>query len=352
MSVNEKKLLKCVDLVREGVSKGYFPCAVLAVGSSDKLHLIEHFGSRKLYPVREPLERSTLFDMASLTKVMATTPLFMRLLEQGKISLYDKLSQFIEVTEEKKEISIFNLLTHSAGFTAHVLFEEKCSSSREVIDYIVNAPLEYAPGSRVIYSDFSFILLGYILETVGGDTLDMLCKRHVFDPLGLENTTFNPVGKVSVATEIDKASGTFLEGTVHDENARFLGGVAGHAGLFSTIEDCAKYAGMLVNKGMIKDEAFISKNGFNAMIRNYTKGLEEDRALGWVVKSDKISSGGDIIPENSFGHTGFTGTCMWVDIEDDLYAVLLTNRVHPTRDNAEIIRFRRLFHNLVFSSVE
>jgi CubicO group peptidase (beta-lactamase class C family) len=350
--VNEKKLLKAVDLVKEGINKGYFPCATLAIGSSENTYIIEHFGNRSLYPVKKPLERNTLFDMASLTKVMATTPLLMRLLEQGKISLYDKISQYVEVTEEKKDVTTLNLLTHSAGFTWHVLFEEKCNSYEEVIQYIAKAPLDYKPGSRVIYSDFSFILLGYILEQVGGDTMDKLCKKHVFEPLGMGNTTFKPIGKTAAATELDKTSGTFLEGIVHDENARFLGGVAGHAGLFSTVEDCVKYASMLINRGKVKGEAFLSKNGFNTMIRNYTKGLDEDRALGWFVKADKLSSGGDIISQNAFGHTGFTGTSLWVDIENDIYAVLLTNRVHPTRENTEIIRFRRLFHNIVLSAVQ
>jgi CubicO group peptidase (beta-lactamase class C family) len=352
VTVNKKKLQKSVDLIKEGIENVIFPGAAVAVGSSEDIYLLESFGNRSLYPEKLPLLRNTLFDMASLTKVMATTPLFMRLLEEGKLSLYDKISQFVEITEDKKDINILNLLTHSAGFISHIMFEEVCSSYEEVIQHILKTPLEYSPDSRVLYSDLSFILLGYILEQVGGDTLDKLCRRYVFDPLGMENTTFNPIGKDAAATERDKCTGDFLTGKVHDENARFLGGVSGHAGLFSTIEDSVKYANMLINRGKVKDDVFISKNGFRTMIRNYTHGLEEDRALGWFIKGDKISSGGDIISQSAFGHTGFTGTSLWVDVENDIYSVLLTNRVHPTRDNTDIIRFRRLFHNIVLSSVE
>jgi CubicO group peptidase (beta-lactamase class C family) len=352
VSINIRKLQKSVELVKEGIEKGIFPGAAVAVGSSEDIYLLESLGNRSIYPEKLPLLRNTLFDMASLTKVMATTPLFMRFMEEGKLSLYDKISDFVPITEDKKHINLLNLLTHSAGFVSHVLFEKVCSSYEEVIQYILKTPLEYKTGSRVVYSDFSFILLGYILEQVGGDTLDTLCRKYVFGPLGMDSTTFNPCGTNAAATEVDKSTGEFLTGRVHDENARFLGGVSGHAGLFSTRGDVVKYATMLINRGKVKGDTFLSRNGFSTMIRNYTRGLEEDRALGWFLKADKISSGGDIISQSAFGHTGFTGTSLWVDIENDIYAILLTNRVHPTRDNTEIIRFRRLFHNVVLSSIE
>ncbi|MGV8981901.1 serine hydrolase domain-containing protein [Clostridium sp.] len=352
MPVNIKKLEKAIQLVKEGINKGCFPCAAVAVGSRKNLYSIEHFGNRSLYPEKHDLQRDTLFDMASLTKVMATTPLLIRFLEDGKISLYDKISEFVEVTEEKKEINILNLLTHTAGFKPYVLFENVCNSYKDAIKYIIKEPLICQVGSKVAYSDFSFILLGYILEQIGGDTLDNLCRRHVFQPLDLKNTTFNPISKNVVATQMDKVTGKMLLGRVHDENSRFFGGVSGHAGLFSTIEDTAKYAKMLVNLGKIDGQSFISKNGFNSMVRNYTSSLNEDRALGWLLKADKMSSGGELISPNAFGHTGFTGTSIWVDIENDIYAILLTNRVHPTRDNTNILRFRRLFHNAVISGVE
>lgn len=348
MQVNIKKQKQILQIVKEGIDNGYFPGAAVAVGSRENMHFIEHFGNRSIYPEKHPLEKDTLFDMASLTKVMATTPLLIKFLEVGKISLYDKISDYMEITEDKKEISILNLLTHTAGFKPYILFEKECTSYSDSIAYIANEPLICKVGIKVIYSDLSFILLGYILEQIGGDILDNLCKKHVFEPLGLKNTTFNPTSKMAVATEINKETGEMLMGTVHDENARFFGGVSGHAGMFSTIEDTAKYASMLVNRGKVNDEAFISENLFKSMIKNHTSGLNEDRALGWLINADKISYGGESILLNAFSHTGFTGTSIWVDVENDIFAVLLTNRVHPTRENTHILKFRKLFYNAIY----
>jgi CubicO group peptidase (beta-lactamase class C family) len=343
-----KRQQQILKLVKDAIDKGYFPCAAVAVGNRENIHFIEHFGNRKIYPEKLPLEKYTLFDMASLTKVMATTPLLIRYIEEGKISLYDKISEYVEITQDKNKITILNLLTHTAGFMPYVLFEKECTSYKDSINYIAKTPLICETGSKVIYSDFSFILLGYILEQIGGDTLDNLCGKHVFEPLGLNNTTFNPTSKMAAATEIDKATGEMLIGKVHDENARFFGGISGHAGLFSTIEDTTKYASMLVNRGRVNGESFFSKVGFNSMIRNYTTGLNEDRALGWLLKEVKIPSGSKLISSNAILHTGFTGTSIWVDIENDIYAVLLTNRVHPTRSNTNILEFRKLFHNAIY----
>jgi CubicO group peptidase (beta-lactamase class C family) len=186
---------------------------------------------------------------------------------------------------------------------------------------------------------------------VGEDRLDVLCRRHVFDPLGMVNTSFNPRGCNIAATEADDR-GIPLAGTCHDENARFFGGVSGHAGLFSNIDDVTKFTHMLINTGKIGGSSFLSRSSLHTMIRNYTPGLEECRGIGWCIKGDKLSSGGDIISPAAFGHTGFTGTSIWVDMDNDIYINLLTNRVHPSRENTGIIRFRRLFHNAVMSSVE
>jgi CubicO group peptidase (beta-lactamase class C family) len=216
------------------------------------------------------------------------------------------------------------------------------------IKYICESELEYKPGTRVIYSDFSYIILACILEKIGNERLDKLSRKYVFEPLGMDHTCFNPKGENIAATEFDPVTSKPLIGVVHDENARFLDGISGHAGLFSNIEDVSKLANMLINRG----KRFMSSPTFEAMIRNYTKGLDENRGIGWCIKGNELSSGGDIISPNAFGHTGFTGTSLWIDIENNIYAALLTNRVHPTRENMNIIRFRRLFHNMVLSAVE
>lgn len=354
MRMNDQKLGNAFKLVNEAVEKGYFPGAEVSVGNGKGVLRCEYFGSRCLYPEVLPLDRETLFDMASLTKVVATNSLFMVFLEKGLVSVYDRVGDYLDYFkgDEKDEVTLFNLLTHTAGFAPFKPLYSICKDYEDAIKYICSLDLEYKPGTRVVYSDFSFILLGYILEKIGQARLDKLCSKYVFKPLGMDRTKFNPSGDNIAATEIDKKTGKPLIGVAHDENARFLDGISGHAGLFSCIDDMTRFASMLINNGQIDGKRFLSPTTVSRMVRNYTLGLDENRGLGWCVKGDKISSGGDIISPTAFGHTGFTGTSIWVDRENDVYVVLLTNRVHPTRENNKIIRFRRIFHNAVISSLE
>jgi len=352
--INEIKLNNALKFIEQGIKNEYFPGAAVAIGNKSEVLRKEYFGNRCIYPKIMPMENDTLFDLASLTKVTATNTLFMVFVELGLVSLYDKVREYLPdfKGQDKDEITLFNLLTHTAGFPPYKPLYKFCKDYEEAVKYIISLDLEYKPGTKVVYSDFSYIILGHILEMIGGDRLDKLCDKYVFKPLGMKNTCFNPMTKNVAAMEINPETNMPFIGVVHDENARFLGGVAGHAGLFSNIDDMAIFANMLINKGKIGKNSFLSPITVTAMIRNYTYGLNEYRGLGWCVKGDKLSSGGDIISPSAFGHTGFTGTSIWVDIENNIYVVLLTNRVHPTRDNQNIIRFRRLFHNMVLSSIE
>lgn len=354
MPIDMGKLDYAFELIEYGISKNYFPGAAAAVGHKKGISKIEHYGNRCLIPNKLPIERDTLFDMASLTKVIATNTLFMIFLEKGLISLFDKVSQYVEYfkDEKKADITLFNLLTHTAGLPAFGPLYRLCRDFEDAVKFISKEKLVYMPGSRVVYSDYGFILLKYILESVGQDSFDNLCRKYIFEPLDMKNTCFNPKSSNVAATEIELESGKTLMGVCHDENGRFFNGISGHAGLFSNIEDMTKFASMLINKGNYKNRKLISRAAFMTMIQNYTEGFEENRALGWCVKGRTISSGGDIISPKAFGHTGFTGTSIWTDIENDIYIVLLTNRVHPTRENNNIIRFRRIFHNAVMAAVE
>lgn len=355
MGIRKERLNHAFNLIEDAIEKGYFPCAAAAVGHRDGIYRVEHYGNRCLVPEKLPINRDTLFDMASLTKVVATNTLFMLLLEKGLVSVFDKVGYYIDCFKgkDKESITLFNLLTHTAGLPAFGPLYKFCSNFEDAIKYISGAELEYTPGTKVIYSDYGFILLKYILENAGGSTLDNLCRKYVFEPLEMHNTCFNPKTLNVAATETDPETGKTIIGVCHDENGRFFNGVSGHAGLFSNIDDMTKFASMLINEGSYKGKRFLSKPTFKSMVKNYTEGLEENRAWGWTVKGSGrlISSGGDIISPGAFGHTGFTGTSIWVDIENDIYVVLLTNRVHPTRENINILRFRRIFHNAVLSSL-
>ncbi|MDF2673699.1 MAG: Beta-lactamase [Clostridiales bacterium] len=350
MSINKDKLNTAINLIPEAIQKGFFPGVQVVIGHKNGVYKSESFGKRCIYPEILPLDNNTLFDMASLTKVMATTMVFIKFLEAGLISLYDRVGYFLEdfKGEQKDDITILNLLTHTAGFTPFKPLHIFCRDYEDSIKYICSSDLEYKPGTNVVYSDFSYIMLAYILEKIGKEGLDKLSRKCVFEPLDMNNTCFNPSRDNIAATEIDPTTNEPLIGIVHDENARFLGGISGHAGLFSNIEDVSKFANMLINCG----KGFMSPLAFDAMIRNYTKGMDENRGIGWCIKGNELSSGGDLISPSAFGHTGFTGTSLWVDVENDVYVGLLTNRVHPTRDNLEIIKFRRVFHNAVLAAVE
>jgi CubicO group peptidase (beta-lactamase class C family) len=354
MTINSEKLNYAFKLVENAIEKGYFPGAAIAVGTKDGICKLEHFGNRCLVPNEFQMENDTLFDMASLTKVVATNTLLMTFLDKGLISVFDKVSDYINYfnSEGKENITIFNLITHTAGLEAFGQLYKECIDFEDAVKFISRRKLIYKPGSRVVYSDYGFILLQYILEKVANDTLDSLCRKYIFEPLEMNNTCFNPKSVNIAATEIDYETGKTLIGICHDENGRFLNGISGHAGLFSNIEDMTKFASMLINEGNYKGNQLISKASFKAMMQNYTEDMEENRAWGWCVKGKKLSSGGDIISPKAFGHTGFTGTSIWTDIENNVYVVLLTNRVHPTRENANILRFRRVLHNAVLAAVE
>lgn len=354
MSINMDKLNYAFSLVEEGVDKGYFPGAAVVVGHKGGVYKTAHYGNRSLMPEKLPLECETLFDMASLTKVVATNTLFMIFLDKGLVSVFDKVSQYVEgfKGEEKEEITLFNLLTHTAGLPSFGPLYKLCKNFEDAVEFISKDKLVYKPGTRVVYSDYGFILLKYVLEKVGQDTFENLCRKYVFEPLEMHNSGFNPKASNIAATELDAETGKIIMGICHDENGRFFDGVSGHAGLFSNIKDMTKFASMLINQGNYNGKQIISRATFKAMIQNYTEGFEENRAWGWTVKGKILSSGGDIVSPKAFGHTGFTGTSIWIDIENDVYIVLLTNRVHPTRENTNIIRFRRVFHNAVMAAVE
>jgi Beta-lactamase class C and other penicillin binding proteins len=354
MVINEEKLDNALKLIEAGIEKKYFPCAAVSIGCREKVINTSFYGNRSLLPEKLPLKRDTLFDLASLTKVVATNTLFMKYMESGIISVYDRVVDYIQEFrgDKKEEITIFNLLTHTAGFAPFMPLYKLCRDYDDEISYICCFNLDYEPGSKVVYSDFSYIILGYILEQIGGDRLDKLCKKNIFDPLGMDQTCFNPISENVAATEIDRETGLPFSGIVHDENARFSSGISGHAGLFSTIDDMTKFCHMLINNGSTGKSNFLSPLSIMAMTRNYTGNLNENRGFGWCIKGYKVSSGGDIISPSSFGHTGFTGTSVWIDMQSNIYIVLLTNRVHPSRENTNIVRFRRLFHNAVLSSLE
>lgn len=340
-------------LLEDGLQNGVYPGVTACVG--DRYGIIKSISLGTLGKNSNvSVNYETLFDLASLTKVVATTPIIVRMLEEGKISLYDLVSDYLEEFKGNKDLRLINLLTHTSGFEAFSDLYNKCDHMKEAIEYIAKSSRVYEIDKEVLYSDYNFILLKEIVERILNKPFEVVANEYVFEPLNMNNTKFNPKDKSNIAcTEFDSISGKYLKGIVHDENARFFGGVSGHAGLFSNIKDLSKYCEMYLDFGKsYNDKMFIGKSSIEMIRHNYTCGLDESRGIGFCVKDYENSSGGELISKGSIGHTGFTGTSMWIDFELGIYMILLTNRVNLGRENNKIIKLRRHFHNAVVNAIE
>ena len=325
-------------LIRQGLAQGAYPAAALAMGIGNTTYLKQTYGN---------CAESTLFDMASCSKVIGPTMLAFRFLEEGRFRLYDSVELFFpDAPADKKDITILHLLTHTSGITPHFFLSEFASSPEDAARAILNYPLDSAPGSDPSYTCMGYILLGKILEQIGGAPLDVLVQAHVFDPLSLKHTTYHPTGDVA-PTERDPETGDLIRGVVHDENARFLKGISANAGIFSDIGDMERFAKMLALGGRLPGEApFLSPAMLAAATRNRTPGSAgEFRGLGFNLAHSPKNFLGDLMSPRAYGHTGFTGTSIAIDPETGLWVVLLTNRVCPTRENVKLVRLRSLIHN-------
>jgi len=332
-----------------------FPGAVLLVVKSGEIVYHEAFGFSQIIPKEREMEKDFIFDLASLTKSLATSIITMKLVEEGYIYIKQKVSSIISEFKSnplKNEIRIWHLLTHTSGFPAWEPFYEKFNG-KDVVNAVIETQLCCKPGEKYIYSDLGYILLMEIAERVTKEKFSNLFTEYISKPLGLKFTMFNPPEELRskvVATEFCKWRKRILVGEVHDENAYALGGVSGHAGLFSNAVEIAKVAQMLLNKGVYEGEKVLSSASVEQMTKDWICEIGGGYGLGWVINDTKEStSAGELMSSNAFGHTGFTGTSLWIDPVRELIVVFLTNRVHPSRENELIIEFRPRLHNLIVS---
>ncbi|CAN5907783.1 serine hydrolase domain-containing protein [soil metagenome] len=293
---------------------------------------------------------TTRYDLASLTKVVATLPSILRLVSDGELNLEDKVGKFFSnagwfQTPSLAEVTVRQLLTHTSGLPAWKPLFATVSERPTAVANVLQTGLEHAPGTFV-YSDFGFILLGAIVERVSGLRQDDFVEKHVFEPLGMKDTRYGPVPPQNVAATEDCGwRGQVLQGVVHDENAFVMDGVAGHAGLFGTAGDLGRYAQAWLNWDVSLGDAAVLR----AAVEERVIAEQVRRGLGWQL-AGAGSSAGDLASEAAFGHTGFTGTSLWIDPVQGWFAVLLTNRIHPTRLGGEGIQaLRRAFHDEVAS---
>ena len=351
--------LASVDsLINAGISERVFPGAAVSIGRPGVLVKLDGYGYFT-YDAEKRVTPQSIFDLASLTKVVATTTAVMQLYEQGSLNLDDRVTKYLPAFGQKgkDDLTLRHLMTHTSGLRPFRPFhKEGITSRQQVINAIYAEDLVYEPGSEMKYSDFNMILMGFVIEKITGESFASYTRNNIFLPLGMTQTRFRRAGAGSdrtiVPTEVDMVfRRKLVQGEVHDETAYILGGTAGHAGLFSTAEDLSKFAFMMMNGGLYEGTRFLKEE----TIAHFTSAVDPElgtRALGWDTKSPEgYSSAGQRFRSKSFGHTGFTGTSMWIDPETKLFVILLSNRVHPTRENSRIAPIRAQLADIAHKSV-
>lgn len=350
--------LEKVDaVVNQAIKDTAFPGAVLLIARNGVIVHEKAYGTYDYAPYSRSVETNSIFDMASVTKVITTTNAAMRLVGEGKLNLDDKIVKYFPQfgVNGKDHITIYNLLVHNSGLVGWGKFYERAKSPQELLDTIFAARLTYKTGDTTIYSDLGLITTGKIIEKITGVTLDRYMDSVFFKPLGMTSTMFNPPERLwnrVMPTEVDtfwRKTGKAVRGTVHDENAWALGGVAGHAGLFSAAPDLAIILQMVLNGGTYGGQRYLEKD---VILRFTTRqSTKSSRGIGWDTKVSPRSFAGRYISEKAFLHTGFTGTSVVVDPTRDLIVVFLTNRVHPTRANQKLNAVRPAVHDAIVNAL-
>jgi len=360
------------NIISTGILKGYFPGAQFLIGDENNVIYTKSYGNFTFDENSKVVTDQSIFDIASLTKVIATTSAIMKLYQEQKIDLNDKVAKYIpEFSNNGKEnINILNLLLHNSGLVAFIPFYKYYNSKEEVLNAIYSVNLDYPPDSKFVYSDLNAILLGIIIERVSEMSLDEYCKVNIFEPLGMKSTAFLPDEKMKekiLPTENDTYwRNRLLKGEVHDEAAAMLNGVSGNAGLFSNTEDLYLLMRALLNDGVyynpytlgLKEEKLFDSETVTLFTTKFTEVFySNSRALGWDTKPNIATSKyrmpcGELISDNCFGHTGYTGTSAWCDADRKLIIIFLTNRVYPSRDNEGIRLVRPDIHNEAIKAVQ
>jgi beta-N-acetylhexosaminidase len=350
-----------MEVVENAVDDGAAPGAVVLVARRGRVVLEKAVGRMTYDGDSERVTRDTLYDLASLTKVVVTTTLSMIMTERGLLDLESPVSSYIPEFrgEGKDRVLVEDLLAHSGGILwwtdLYKKYEGKtpAEAKRGYLDTICELPLDYPPRAKSVYSDLGILLLGEILERITGRDLETLARTEIFEPLGMDGSLYRPSRALMeriAPTERDPWRGRVVRGEVHDENAYGLGGVAPHAGLFSTAASLARFAQMMLNGGAYNGHRILKQATIARFTRRANLVPGSSRALGWDTPSEP-SAAGSLFSASSYGHTGFTGTSLWIDPERELFVILLTNRVYPTRENQKIFALRPALHDAVQKAI-
>lgn len=362
---------RIAPLVEKAIPDKQLPGAVVVVGQGDKVLYRKAFGFITYSPAAAVTTPDTVFDLASLTKPLVTTTLIMQLVEQGELRLTDPVGKYLQQLNdaEVKKITMLQLLTHSSGLADGFDRREFWQGKAGLEQQLAKLKLKTKPDQQFVYSDIGFILLGLVAEQITKQSLDLLAEQRIFLPLQMKDSRYLPLDKPSqdvayiqriAPTENLKGDADYqkllpnyaqpyLHAVVHDPTALRLGGVAGHAGVFGTADDLALFAQMLLNGGELKGQKVLSPLAVQRLLTPVVIG-NQSRALGWDMQTGYSAPKGDLLPQGSFGHTGFTGTSIWLDPASRTYIILLSNRVHPNRTTS-ITDLRAKLANIVASAV-
>lgn len=363
--ISVKRLRQIDEVIAEALKRKDFPGAVILVGHRGKVVYRKAFGESGWVPVRKPMHESMFFDLASITKPVATATSVMILAERGRLSLEEKVKdfipEFVPYTDENgkpgDDARLWHLLTHTSGlppYTDAKEVEEKYGRpcpTESLVRHIAGLTKAAPPGKEFQYSCLGYITLAQIIKLVSGKTVADFAAENIFRPLGMKNTFYTPSPKhreQCVPTEV--IEGKPLRGVVHDPLARLQGGVSGNAGLFSTVDDLAKFTEMTLNKGEYKGVRVLGPLTVARMTRVFPQAAFAGRGLGWDLDSGYSTNSGDLFGPASYGHTGYTGTSIWIDPETRTYLIFLTNRVHPD-DKGAIVAMRSRVANIVAGAI-
>jgi uncharacterized protein YbbC (DUF1343 family)/CubicO group peptidase (beta-lactamase class C family) len=372
VGMSSERLAKIDEAALASIERKDAPGAVVVVGRRGRIVYRKAFGDRAVLPRREPMTLDTIFDLASLTKIVATATSIMMLVERGKVSLADPVSLYIPefAANGKERITVEQVMTHRAGLPPDNEIADYVGVSIKPLEEIYKLQPSYEPGSRFVYSDVGFIVAAEIVRRVSGKPIDQFAAENIFRPLGMKDTRYLPIergpeGASDQSSKLKSQSsnysteriaptemreGRWMRGEVHDPRSYEMGGVAGHAGLFSTADDLAIFCQMILNKGAYNGARLLAPYTVERMMSAHSLPTSQMRGIGWDVNTSFSSNRGDIFPVGTFGHTGFTGTSLWLDPASETFVILLTNRVHPA-GRGDVTRLRSFIASIVAGSI-
>ncbi len=354
VGMSSARLSRLDEVIERAIEEEETPGAVVLVARKGKVVYRRAFGYKRLVPHKEPVSIDTVFDVASMTKVLATATSIMLLVEEGKVSLTDRVSVYSPRFSQngKGSVTLLQLLTHYSGLRPDLDLDENWQGYEAGIERALKEQLVAPPGQEFIYSDINYVVLAEIVRQVSGQPLHEFSAERIFGPLGMGHTYFLPPAELrDRIAPTESRDGEMLQGAVHDPTTYRMGGYAGHAGLFSTVEDTAVYAQMILNLGEFEGVRILSPLAVRKMTTSQSpEGADHWRGIGFDIRSPFSGPRGDLFPVGSFGHTGFTGTSLWIDPSSQVFVILFTNRVHP-EGGGSVVSLRKKVASVVAASV-